>query len=162
MHTIPHGLKKTATLCILKSGPYFLLLQRLKEPNKGLYTPVGGKLDPFESPMAAALRETREETGIAVPAVRYAGILTESAPTGYNWVNFVYWAEIDFVPAPPCPEGTLAWIHTDELLQVPTPPTDWHIYRYLLGNKPFAFSALFDADLNLLEMTEEIEGVRVC
>ena len=44
---IPLGIKKVATLCVLKNENRFLLLKRLKEPNKDLFTPVGGKLDPF-------------------------------------------------------------------------------------------------------------------
>lgn len=47
---VPYGLKRTAVICVLKSDRRFLLLKRLKEPNKDLYTPVGGKLDPFENP----------------------------------------------------------------------------------------------------------------
>ena len=43
-----------------------MLLKRFKTPNKGLYTPVGGKLEPHESPLNAAIRETFEETGINV------------------------------------------------------------------------------------------------
>jgi 8-oxo-dGTP diphosphatase len=41
------GLKRVATLCILRNKDKFLLLKRLKEPNKDMYVPVGGKLDPF-------------------------------------------------------------------------------------------------------------------
>jgi hypothetical protein len=39
---------------------------------------------------------------------------------------------------------------------VPTPKTNWYIYKYILDNKPFAFSAEYDGKLNLLSMTEEI------
>lgn len=55
------GIKKTAVLCVLKNGNRFLLLKRLKEPNNNMYTPVGGKLDPYETPIHAALRETMEK-----------------------------------------------------------------------------------------------------
>lgn len=50
------------------------------------------------------------------------------------------------------------WINFDDLLNVPTPKTDWYIYKYILDNKPFAFSAEYDEKLNLLSMTEEIEN----
>lgn len=158
---IPEGLKRVATICVLKHKDSFLLLKRLKEPNKDNYTPVGGKLDPFESPLKAAIRETWEETGISVETMKFCGMLTESSPTKYNWTNYIYLAEIDFVPPPPCNEGTLEWISFENLLDVPTPRTDWFIYRYLLDGKPFAFSAEFDAELNLTEMIEEIEGLKV-
>lgn len=121
---VREGLKRTAVLCVLKQGHQFLLLKRLKEPNKDTYTPVGGKLDPYENPYDAAIRETREETGIVVPVMKYGGVLVESSPTAYNWVSFVYVAEIDFVPPPICNEGTLEWINFDDVLNVPTPKTD--------------------------------------
>jgi len=158
MNKIPIGIKRTATLCILRHKDNFLLLKRLKEPNKDNFTPVGGKLDPFESPLKSAIRETFEETGIKVDTMKYCGILTETSPTEYNWTGYVYIAEIDFVEPPICNEGTLMWINFDELLKVPTPKTDWYIYKYILDNKPFAFSAEYDEKLNILSMTEEIEN----
>jgi len=156
--TVSIGLKKTATLCVLKNENRFLLLKRAKEPNKNTYTPVGGKLEPFESPYQCAIRETFEETGIEVDTMKYCGILVESSPTKYNWTNFVYLAEVDYIPPPPCDEGALKWIDFDEVLHVPAPKTDWYIYKYILVNKVFTFNALFDGSLNLLEMKDEIEN----
>lgn len=161
MNQIPEGLKRAATLCILKNKHSFLLLKRLKEPNKDSFTPVGGKLDPFESPLKAAIRETFEETGIKVETMKYCGILTESSPTKYNWINFVYIAEIDFIEPPFCNEGTLMWIPFDELLNVPTPKTDWFIYKYILDGKSFSLNAEYDENLNLLSMIEEIENTKI-
>jgi 8-oxo-dGTP diphosphatase len=155
---IPYGLKRTATLCVLKNGKRFLLLKRLKEPNRGKFTPVGGKLDPFESPLKSAIRETFEETGIKVEHMKFCGLLTESSPTEYNWTGYVYLAEIDAIEPPLCNEGELKWISFDEVLSMPTPKTDWFIYQYILENKPFAFSAEFDENLLLIEMVEEIEN----
>ena len=153
---IPVGFKKVAVLCVLKNGHNFLLLKRLKEPNKDNYTPVGGKLDPFENPYDAALRETWEETGIQVPSMKYGGTLVESSPTTYNWISFVYIAEINFTPPPACNEGTLEWIEFEDVLNIPTPKTDWFIYKYLLEEKPFAFNAQYDKELNLIEMKDEL------
>lgn len=155
---VPIGLKKTAVLCVLKHGQQFLLLRRLKEPNRDLYTPVGGKLDPFENPFNAAIRETWEETGIKVPAMKYCGVLVESSPADYNWTSFVYLAEIDFLPPPPCNEGTLEWIHFDNVLKMPTPKTDWFIYKYILEQKHFSLHADFDGQLNLTRMEEVFTG----
>ena len=156
--SIPEGIKKVAVLCVLKQQEALLLLKRLKEPNQGLYTPVGGKLDPYESPIEAAIRETREETGIEVPAMKYCGTLVESSPTRYNWISFVYVAEIERVPPPPCNEGTLEWIDFSQVHSVPTPTTDWFIYHYILENRPFAFHADFNDQLTLLRMTNELTG----
>jgi 8-oxo-dGTP diphosphatase len=158
---IPEGLKRTAVLCVLRNGTRFLLLKRLKEPNKNTYTPVGGKLDPYEAPPAAAIRETWEETGIKVPSMKYGGVLVETSPTAYNWTSFVYMADIDFIPPPPCNEGQLEWIEFADVLHVPTPTTDWFIYKYLLEGVPFAFNAVYDEKLTLLYMTDELTGETV-
>jgi 8-oxo-dGTP diphosphatase len=158
MNKIPIGLKRTATLCILRHQNQFLLLHRYKEPHKNNFTPVGGKLDPFESPLKSVIRETFEETGIKVKALKYCGILTETSPTEYNWTSYVYVADIHLIPPPVCNEGTLTWVSFDDLLHLPTPPTDWYIYKYLLKMKPFAFSAEYDEKLKIVSMTEEIEN----
>ncbi|MCP9762360.1 NUDIX hydrolase [Lacihabitans soyangensis] len=156
------GLKKVAVICILKHQDKFLLLERLKEPNKDLFTPLGGKLDPFETPLDAAKRETWEESGIHVEDMDFCGILTETSPTKYNWTSYVYIAEIDYQDAPECNEGTLKWINADEILNIPTPITDWHIYDYALKKQKFIFDAVYDEELVLLRMDELIENKNIC
>lgn len=145
-------------MVVLRHEDQFLLLKRAKEPNRGMYVPVGGKLEPFERPLSAAIRETYEETGIQISNPKYCGVLIESSPIQYNWQCNIYLADIDFQPPPPCDEGILQWIPFDEVLKVPTPPTDWHIYQYIKNDKPFAFDAIYDEQLHMLEMREEIEG----
>jgi len=161
MQKIPFGIKKIASMCVLQHNNQFLLLKRANEPNIGKYVPVGGKLEPHESAYQAVLRETLEETGIQLTNAKFCGILTETSPVKYNWISYIYLAEIPYQPAPFCDEGILEWIAIDDLLKVPTPPTDWWIYKYILEKKPFVFSADYDADLNMLSMREDIEGITV-
>lgn len=144
-------------MCILRHKDELLLLKRLREPNKDMYTPVGGKLDPFEGPYEAALRETLEETGVKLSYMRFCGTLIETSPASYNWCSFVYVADIDRIPPPLCTEGSLEWIPLSNVLKVPAPKTDWHIYKYVMEGKPFAFRATFDEKLILTSMTEDIE-----
>jgi len=158
---VQEGAKRVAVLCVLKHENKFLLLKRLKDPHKNSYTPIGGKIDPYEDPYAAALRETWEETGIRVPAMQYCGVLIESSPTKYNWISFVYVADIDLLPPPDCNEGTLEWIDFENVLNIPTPQTDWYIYKFLLEKKPFALNALYTADLALVEMKEMIANEKL-
>ncbi len=148
-------------MCILQNESQFLLLKRGNEPNKGKYVPVGGKLEPFESPAKAVRRETKEETGLSPKHFTFCGTLIESSPTTYNWMCYIYKAEIDYVFPPFCDEGSLEWIHYDDLLNIPTPATDWCIYQYAVENRPFAFSAEFNEKLEMTEMIEEIQGIKV-
>jgi 8-oxo-dGTP diphosphatase len=157
------GIKRTAAMVILRHGTSFLLLKRNKSPNIGRYVPVGGKIDPHERPFATALRETYEEAGVQLKPeqVRYAGVLSESSPTDYNWICFIYQAEVEPFPPPPCDEGTLEWVDLGNIPDLPTPPTDWQIYQYVLKSQPFALDAQYDEHLQLVEMREEISGQRV-
>ncbi len=152
------GLKRVACMNVLRHGSNFLLLKRFKEPNKGLYTPVGGKLEPYENPLQAALRETWEETGLQLESMTFGGLITETAPANYNWICYVYQAEIENIPPPICDEGILEWVAFEDIPSIPTPPTDWHIYDYLLKGQKFVLSADFDAELRLLHMREELEN----
>lgn len=145
-------------MVVLRHAQQFLLLKRIKPPFVGHYLPVGGKLDPHEDPYSAALRETLEETGIQLERLQYGGTLVETSPIDYNWQSSIYVADIDFREPPLSNEGTLEWIAFAAIPNIPTPPTDFIIYQYLMRGQPFAFNAIYDADLNLLRMVEEIEG----
>ncbi len=156
----PSGHKRAVAMVILRHQDSFLLLKRIKAPYIGNYVPVGGKLEPYEGPCQAALRELREETGLVLTDLRYGGQLTETSPVDYNWWSTIYWATIDKIDPPFCDEGTLEWIPFDQLTTIPTPPTDLQIYKYIVNGQPFALNAIFDEHLNLLRMTEQISGVR--
>jgi len=148
-------------MIVLRHETQFLLLKRAKPPNQGLFVPVGGKLEPFEDPYSAAIRETKEETGITVDRLKYAGALIESSPTVYNWQCNIYLADIPFQEPPACDEGDLHWISYSQIPETPTPPTDWIIYQYLMRGQVFAFNAILDEQLNLLKMYDEISGEQV-
>lgn len=152
----PEGIKRVAVFCIIKSGHHYLLLKRAKFPNQGKFVPVGGKVDPYETPIAAVIRETMEETGIVITNPRFCGILTETSPVNYNWVSYIYMVEIPWLPAPACDEGELFWVHNDELENLDTPPTDWYIYQYVNAGKSFAFSAEYDEYFNMITMVDEL------
>lgn len=158
---LPYGSKRVAAMCILQHQQKFLLLKRSKPPFVGHYVPVGGKLEPHENPLAAVKRETFEETGLQIEDFKFCGMLTESSPINYNWICYIYLAQIDDIEPPFCDEGILEWINFDDLLNVPTPPTDWQIYKYVLAKKPFAFNAIYNKNMEMTEMREEFENYMV-
>jgi 8-oxo-dGTP diphosphatase len=125
---------KLACLCDLRDAQgRILMLRRLREPNKGLCSPIGGKLDMLtgESPAQCARREIMEEAGIDVPIERLhlAGLISERAYEGKgHWLLFYYrvlgpvevkWKQIN--------EGSLEWFRPDEIDGLPLPETDRRI-----------------------------------
>jgi 8-oxo-dGTP diphosphatase len=60
----------------------FLLVQRGHEPEAGRWTLPGGRVEPGESPAAAAAREVAEETGLDVAVGREWLVLERPAGPG--------------------------------------------------------------------------------
>ena len=107
-----------------------LLLRRAREPNKGLCSPIGGKLDmpTGESPAQCAQREIMEEAGIHVPIERLhlMGIISEQAYEGKgHWLLFYYrvLGPVE-VTRTSLNEGTLEWFHEHEIDGLPLPDSD--------------------------------------
>ena len=151
-------MKKLATMVILRAGDQYLLLKRAKAPNIGKYVPVGGKLEAHERPVEAAVRETWEETGIAIANPVLCGVLSETSPVDYNWLCYIYLADIPWQEAPDCNEGLLEWIPAARLHEIPTPPTDLAIYDYVHRGEKFVIDAVYDAELRLTHLMEELTG----
>jgi len=133
-HTLPY---RIAVLCYLYDHrDRVLLLHRRQDPNCGMYSPVGGKLEVTrgESPHRCAVREIREETGINLPddLVRLTGIVSEAAYECENhWLIFLFEVmrpvahheitRMDF------DEGTLQWVDKNDVPNLPIPLTDRQI-----------------------------------
>jgi len=156
---VADGLKQVGVLTILRSGSAMLLIRRTKADElQGLYAPIGGHLEPCEAPRDAAIREVREEAGIALADVTFRGILVETSPTRYNWITFIYSAEVPRTEAPPCREGVLEWVEAERLASLPIPATDGAIYARVAENRPFVLDALYDAALRMTRLCDELSG----
>lgn len=55
-----------ATLCLIEKAANVLVIDKKRGPGSEWYNFPGGKIKPSESPRSAAIRETKEETGLSV------------------------------------------------------------------------------------------------
>lgn len=125
---------RIAVLCYLyDAAGRVLLLHRLKQPNAGMYSPVGGKLEVAlgEGPHDCARREIREETGIelADEEVRLLGVVSETAYQGEtHWLIFLFESSRaiahEEIAAMTFDEGTLEWIEPERVVDLEIPETD--------------------------------------
>jgi 8-oxo-dGTP diphosphatase len=107
-----------------------LLLERAQEPNKGLWSPCGGKLhqDTGESPYACACREVHEELGLMLTAkdLHLTGLVSEDGYQGQShWLMFLFEVKprLSALP-PPHQEGRFEFFSRDRLAELNIPQTD--------------------------------------
>jgi len=149
---------KLACLCDLRDDAgRVLLLRRKRSPNKGLCSPIGGKLDmpTGESPAQCAIREIKEEAGIDVPIDRLhlGGLIAETAfESAGHWLLF-YYRVLGAVSVEPgeMDEGILEWHEPSAIEGLPLPETDRKIIWPLIrgheapeGERPGFFSVHID------------------
>jgi 8-oxo-dGTP diphosphatase len=107
-----------------------LLLERAQEPNRGRWSPCGGKLktELGESPHACACREAREELGleIAAPDLHLAGLISEHGYAGQaHWLMFLFEVRPRLRALPQAHrEGRFAFFTREQLPGLPLPQTD--------------------------------------
>ncbi|HEY1792925.1 MAG TPA: NUDIX domain-containing protein [Opitutaceae bacterium] len=107
-----------------------LLMLRAKSPNKGAWSPIGGKLEMAtgESPFECAARETREETGHVVGPgeLHLFSMIAEKAYEGEShWLMFLFRCTRPLPGLPPdIDEGRFAFYKRSEIDALPIPETD--------------------------------------
>ncbi len=107
-----------------------LLLHRTQEPNLGLWSPCGGKLDTAsgESPYACASREAAEELGLKFGTLDFhlTGIISEHGYGGQaHWLMFLFELKPRLKNLPvQHREGTFRFFSRGELQALKLPQTD--------------------------------------
>src|SRR5262245_54390779 len=107
-----------------------LLLERTREPNRGLWSPCGGKLhtDTGESPYACAGREGAEELGVQLrPAdLHLTGLVSEHGYQGQShWPMFLFEVRKPLTSLPPVHrEGRFQFFARAALDTLNLPQTD--------------------------------------
>ncbi len=143
---------KLATLLYIRNSKgEYLLMNRQRNPNKGLLSPPGGKLhaDEAESPSACAVREAMEECSMNTGKDdwRLAGIITEkNFPDAGNIMIFImsYKKPHDILP-PPCNEGAFTFVKPNEIPDMKIPETDRQfIWKLVMKESPEPFLVTLD------------------
>lgn len=105
----------TGTLVFLRCGDEVLLIRKKRGHGAGKINGPGGKVETGETPLAAAIRETLEETGIRVldPALR--GRFKFVDLVAPQWFGFIYTATSYEGTPVETEEGDPAWYAISEL-----------------------------------------------
>lgn len=113
------------TLCFCLVGDRVLMLLRNKDPHRGLYNGLGGKIEVGETPRVAVIREVREEAAIdllCADSLQYGGVLTWDSPlpehgVGGSHLFMATFADASVVSnATSGAEGDLHWLPVQQVI----------------------------------------------
>ena len=148
-------MKKTTLGYLEHDGRWLMMLRNKKEndQSEGKWLGVGGKFLPGEDALDCFTREVREETGFALEAAHFHGVVHFISDTWededmylytsteFSWTDpssdkacFSYEQE---PPLPECNEGTLHWIPKDKVLDLNLWEGDHLFLERLLGESDF-------------------------
>lgn len=142
MSSLNHRPFKISVLVFVRDAEgKFLLLQRTRDPNRGRWSPIGGKLEMVlgESPFECAIREIQEEIGLGVSEtdLHLFCMASEKDYEGSgHWLMFLFECHKRIEGTPPTiDEGIFAFFSRAEIDQLSLPETDrealWPLYdRY--------------------------------
>lgn len=130
--------KISILLFIANADGQLLLMRRNREPNKGLYSGIGGKLEMTqgESPFQCAIREAHEEAGLELTPedLHLFGMISEKNYEGStHWLMFLFDC-LKPIPAlpPDISEGSFGFHAPEDIENLPIPATDraalWPVY----------------------------------
>jgi len=100
------------------------------EDAAGLHEFPGGKVEPGESPGAAAARETLEEAGVAVRVGPLLDAVTGSARSGPIEILFF---EAEPLDAAALPRPPFAWVVIADLTKLSFPPANEQVIRRVMA-----------------------------
>ena len=118
---MPLPYKIATLLYCFNAREEILLLERAQEPNRGFWSPCGGKLkmDIGESPYACACREAGEEIGavLAPSDLHLAGLISEHGYQGQtHWLMFLFEVKVKLKTLPPPhAEGRFAFFRREQI-----------------------------------------------
>lgn len=148
------------TLAYLIQDDQWLMLLRNKKKNdinEGKWIGVGGKIEPGETPQQGVSREILEETGYTCSSPDFRGILYFRYEDREYDKIWVYTSSSFTGTQSDCIEGTLAWIKTECILELPLWEGDIPFLKLLLAGKkePFCMDLNYSSDGKLISAEQK-------
>ena len=138
------------TLIFLTQGSKVLLLRGGKNKRlwAGLYNGLGGHIEQGEDVLSAARRELLEEAGLVPAMLWLCGTITIDTQTNPGVGVFIFRAEYTGDDLKISNEGTLEWVDTSEINQLPLvadlPILLPKILKARYGEPPFSAHSHYD------------------
>lgn len=138
-----------ATLCFVIRDGHILLIDKKRGLGAGKINGPGGRIDPGESPLEAAVREVQEELLVTPINVRECGQLLFQFVDGHSIHGYVFRADdCDGEPKETI-EATPIWTPLDRIPYERMWADDRIWFPLMLEHRPFVGRFLFDDDLML-------------
>ena len=141
--------EERATLLFVVRGGRILLIEKHRGLGQGKINGPGGRLEPGETPRAAAFREAEEEIRIRPTGIRPAGELRFQFVDGYSIHVYVFRAD-GFAGEPESTvEATPLWANLESIPYERMWEDDAIWLPLLLREQPFSGRFVFDGELML-------------
>lgn len=158
----PHiRMVQTSVTCFLYHGDEYLFLKRsmTKRVDPGYLNGIGGRVDPGEDYLHAAIRETKEETGYNVSAedIQLCGVVKLEGGLQEDWVMCLFKIQVKDKNIPlgnHTDDGELLWIHKDKVLDSEYKRVDDLNYCFadiVTGDKVFFMTAKLGNELKVYQ-----------
>ena len=138
--------KDDATLLFVVREGQVLLIRKKRGLGAGKVNAPGGRIEPGESPLEAAIRETREEVGVTPTGVRFAGEVSFQFCDGYALHAHVFTATDCEGEAIETDEAKPLWTLLDRIPFGEMWADDAHWLPHALAGRRFAGRFVFDGD----------------
>ena len=147
-----------ATLVFVVKGSSILLIRKKRGLGAGKINAPGGRVEPGETPLEAAIRETREEVCITPLRLSYAGVNRFQFLDGYSIHVHVFKA-LDFEGEPAeTGEATPLWTPVDRIPYEEMWEDDRLWVPMVLEGVPFSGRYIFDGEVMLDHVIERLSG----
>lgn len=142
---------------LIHDGKWLLMLRNRKKNdiNEGRWIAVGGKKEEGETVYECAVRETFEETGLAVQSLKYRGTVDFIYDDMDPERIIIYTSSSFSGTLHESDEGTLRWIDESDILSLNLWEGDRIFLRKMLDHeeKPFGLRLHYDNAGNLISAT---------